>query len=499
MTRSPRALRATLLLFAGLTGAAIAQDGGQLFATYCSACHAPDGKGATGGQFPPLAGSPWVAGEADRAIKVVLHGLQGPVEVAGKNYDLVMPPQGGALPDDQIAAILTHVRSSWGNNAGKVTTEQVKAIRDSLPDRTEMWTQEELLNLHPFPKKEPALKNLISRIYHGEWKKLPDFENLEPVSVEEEHDGIISLKQADKKNLFGMVWEADFIAPKKGKYVFRFACDDGGRIVFDDEVMLEVHGTGPMSGDRTQAAALDLDAGAHPIRVEYYEFMGQEGISISWKGPGKSDWQELTDTNAGKPSNTEPSIPIQATPERAAIYRNFIAGTTPRAIGIGLPGGVNFAYSADHLAPELLWTGKFMDGGRHWTNRGQGAEPPAGDRLIKPTDKPAFPENANFRGYQLDPQGNPTFTVQIAELTVKDQYKASDGKLVRDLSATGKGDPIEILISDLLPVTPGANGEYQLGPQMNLSTTNAEVVLRDGNAFLKLAPGTSTTLTYSWK
>ncbi len=492
-------MRAILCFVAGLTNGALAQDGGQLFATYCSACHAPDGKGATGGQFPPLAGSEWLAGDPDRAIKVVLFGLQGPVEVAGKKYDLVMPPQGGAIPDEQIAAILTHVRSSWGNKASKVSAEQVKAIRDSLAGRTEMWTQDELLKLHPFPKKESALKNLISRTYHGEWKSLPNFGELKAVNVEEEHDGIISLKQADRKDHFGMVWEADFIAPKKGSYTFRFACDDGGRIILNSKTILEVVDIGPMSGARTKTAKLDLDAGAHPLRIEYYEYTGQEGISISWKGPGSRELHELTDLEVRPSSNGPPRIPIEATAERAAIYRNFIAGTTSRAIGIGLPGGVNFAYSADHLAPELLWLGPFMDGGRHWTGRGQGAEPPAGHDLIKPTDNRAFPASAKFRGYQLDPHGNPTFTVQINGITVKDSYRARDGKLIRVLSAQGKGTAIEILLSDLLPVTPDTNGTYQFGPQMTLNPENADIEIRDGQTFLKLTAGSSRTLTYIWK
>lgn len=105
-------LRSLPILIA-LTAAGLAQDGGQLYTTYCSACHGADGKGATGGQFPPLAGSPWVQGDPNRAIKIVLHGLNGPVEVAGRTYNLEMPPQGAAIPDDQLAAILTHVRASW--------------------------------------------------------------------------------------------------------------------------------------------------------------------------------------------------------------------------------------------------------------------------------------------------------------------------------------------------------------------------------------------------
>ncbi|RYD28545.1 MAG: cytochrome c, partial [Verrucomicrobiaceae bacterium] len=85
------------LLFAGHLHA---QDGGQLYATYCSACHGPDGKGVPAANSPPLSDSPWIMGPPDRATKILLHGLEGPVEILGKPYNLTMPPQGAVLPDD---------------------------------------------------------------------------------------------------------------------------------------------------------------------------------------------------------------------------------------------------------------------------------------------------------------------------------------------------------------------------------------------------------------
>ena len=81
---------------------------------------------------------------------------------------------------------------------------------------------------------------------------------------------------------------------------------------------------------------------------------------------------------------------------------------------------------------------------------------------------------------------------------MNDQYKTSDGKLIRVLSSIGKGKTTDILINDQLPFTPGPDGEYQLGTQLTVAADNAHIETRDGKAFLKLAPGTSTTLTYSW-
>lgn len=511
-------IRLWLGLTATLALTATAQDGGQLYETYCGACHAPNGEGATGGQFPPLAGSEWVEGSANRAIQIVLHGMQGPVEVKGKAYNLVMPPQGMMLPDDQIAAILTHVRSSWGNKGDKVTPEMVKKARAKTASRKSPWTAPEILKDYPLPKRESALRNLTSRIYHGKWKKLPKFDELEPQNVEEEHSGMISLNQSDRKNEFGMVWEGEFMAPKDGEYYFRFACDDGGRVLINDEVVLEVHGLGPMNGARTVACKLQFKAGPQPIRVEYYEFSGDQGIGLAWKGPGDKKLKQLTDTAIQRTNSGPSPIPIQPTAERAAIYRNFIADTTPRSIGIGFPGGVNFAYSADHLAPELIWTGDFMDGSRHWVNRGQGAQKPAGENAIKLSAKPALPGTARFRGYQLDAAGNPSFYSTIDAMKLTDVYQASDGKLIRTLSVEGTGEPLPIFISDAFN-NPMVDGSAKVLPQpdgttqtnlkgaMTITVRNAVDVRIETKAIhekgkslsVVLAPGDTATLTYSWK
>ena len=85
---------------------------------HCVTCHQPNGKGLDPA-FPPLAKSPWVSGDPDRLIKLTLYGLMGPLELNGKKYDgqVPMTPFGGMLKDDEIAAVLTFVRNSFGNQA----------------------------------------------------------------------------------------------------------------------------------------------------------------------------------------------------------------------------------------------------------------------------------------------------------------------------------------------------------------------------------------------
>ena len=116
----------------------------------CFACHQPTGMGLPN-MFPPLAGSDWVkAKKVDRLIRIVLHGLNGPVQVNGVPFTTpapLMPPQGTALSDQQIADVLTYVRADFGGGASEVTADQVKAIRDAEKARTVMWTEAELLKI----------------------------------------------------------------------------------------------------------------------------------------------------------------------------------------------------------------------------------------------------------------------------------------------------------------------------------------------------------------
>ncbi len=117
-------------------------DGEEVYLHNCMDCH-QDGAG-TPGLVPPLDGAPWVQGEPDRIIRVLLNGLMGEVVVEGVTYNGVMPGWRNLLSDEEIAAVLTYIRSAWDNDAGPVAPEAVTAIRAATADRTTPWTVEEL-------------------------------------------------------------------------------------------------------------------------------------------------------------------------------------------------------------------------------------------------------------------------------------------------------------------------------------------------------------------
>lgn len=120
------------------------KKGGATYAL-CGGCHQGSGMGVPG-QFPPLAGSDWAMGGTERNIRVVLHGLMGPIKVKGVDFATpnAMPPQGAVLSDQDIANVLTFVRNSWGNKGGVVTKEMVQKVREAEKSRATPWAMAEL-------------------------------------------------------------------------------------------------------------------------------------------------------------------------------------------------------------------------------------------------------------------------------------------------------------------------------------------------------------------
>jgi mono/diheme cytochrome c family protein len=118
------------------------------YQTLCIACHQANGQGLPG-LAPSLVKSEWVQGPASRPVRIVLHGLQGPITVNGTMFasPVVMPPQKDVLDDAAISEVLTYVRNEWGNQAPPVQPADVKAIRESDAARTQPWTAEELMKL----------------------------------------------------------------------------------------------------------------------------------------------------------------------------------------------------------------------------------------------------------------------------------------------------------------------------------------------------------------
>jgi mono/diheme cytochrome c family protein len=138
--------------------------------------------------------------------------------------------------------------------------------------------------------------------------------------------------------------------------------------------------------------------------------------------------------------------------KEAILYRNFLEGSGPRAIGVGYPEKAHLAFDANDLRLATIWQGAFLDATRHWTDRGAGFEPPLGDNIVhlpagvafavleKENDpwpsKSARDLGYRFRGYRLTPDQRPTFLYALGGVQVEDFPNAVAGKPAPSLRRT---------------------------------------------------------------
>ena len=130
---APYKSSAQLESFQPKSGAAAALARGKgVYESVCGICHNSDGTGKPG-QAPALAGSEWVTAKGiNRLAHIPLAGVAGAIKVGGKDWNLNMAAMGAALPDEDVAAVLTYIRTSWGNKAETVTADDVKKVRAEI-------------------------------------------------------------------------------------------------------------------------------------------------------------------------------------------------------------------------------------------------------------------------------------------------------------------------------------------------------------------------------
>jgi mono/diheme cytochrome c family protein len=234
-------------------------------------------------------------------------------------------------------------------------------------------------------------------------------------------------------------------------------------------------------------------------------------------------WLFLADgAKAALPPGTKkqliPLVPVK----EAIIYRNFIEGAGTRAIAVGYPEQAHLAFDANNLRLAMIWQGAFMDASRHWTDRGSGFEPPAGDNVVhfpntvafavlqKPTD--AWPTKSgrdmpdyHFGGYRVTSDERPTFEYTIHGVKIEDfpnAIAATTGSpgLRRTLKLTAEAVVVEGMYfraAAAAKITPLEGGWYQIGelkmriesatpPQIRSSGGQAELLVpvqfKDGRA-----------------
>ncbi len=132
---------------------ALRTEGQAYYSGRCAICHGTNGEGI-GSAGPPLVGSEWVTGPTETLLRIILHGLQGPIEVNGETWDSVMPGHDDqpAFTDEVAAGLLTYLHRAWGHLGRPIDPSFVGEVRAASTDRSTPFTAAELadlpINLH---------------------------------------------------------------------------------------------------------------------------------------------------------------------------------------------------------------------------------------------------------------------------------------------------------------------------------------------------------------
>ena len=132
-----------------LTPEQVVAAGKKSYQQVCATCHQVSGLGVAG-VYPPLVDSEWVVGNEERVIRVLLHGLNGNIEVHGKIYNGAMPAFGKVTGggynwnEAKVSQVLTYIRQEWGNKAAPITKDKVAEVLAKEAARAKPWTAVEL-------------------------------------------------------------------------------------------------------------------------------------------------------------------------------------------------------------------------------------------------------------------------------------------------------------------------------------------------------------------
>jgi hypothetical protein len=347
----------------------------------------------------------------------------------------------------------------------------------------------------------PKLEDLHFSLYLGSWKSLPDFSKLTPLREGKVEDNLVQLQFDDYKNQYGLVFTGKLKA-ESGEYTFFIASNDGARLFVDGQRVVVDDG---IHAARIREGKIRLKSGEHTVRLEYFQADEQAELYLGWRGEdfettALSKWTPPNwKTAASQKKEDFVGMPLQPK-DAPIIYRNFIDGAGNRSIGVGFPGGLHFAWSAETMNLALAWRGAFMDAARHWKNRGGGYQPPAGFDVVRPTDLvppmavlsgaetawPSFtpdqtPEGYRWKGYELDDEGVPAFRYTWNGADVEDRieargsFKEHGAHLLRTIRISGQvPDKAFLLLARTGSVQMGAHGFLVKGDTVQLPSGNFE-------------------------
>lgn len=151
------------------------------------------------------------------------------------------------------------------------------------PETTPTPRPSEPANPAPLPQLPRFQDGLNYRYYEGFWFFIPNFDGLQHVSTGKIMD--VSIAPAQRRSLFGLVFEGFLWVPQTGEYNFFLKSDDGSALRINGNIIVSNDG---LHGPVERSGTVTLSAGAHPIRVDYFQFFGGTSLNLQWSGPGIS-------------------------------------------------------------------------------------------------------------------------------------------------------------------------------------------------------------------
>ena len=163
----------------------------------------------------------------------------------------------------------------------ETTTVKARVFRDGKPMRAATALTVTKVPARPADKPGNVTPGLLFKYYEGEWEKMPDFDSMRPVAAEVAAWIDFDLRKRDEH--FGMRFDGYIKVSRDGVYRFHVTSDDGGLLWIGKELVVN---NGGLHRAVEASGTAALAAGLHPIRLEYFEFIGREALEVVYEGPG---------------------------------------------------------------------------------------------------------------------------------------------------------------------------------------------------------------------
>ncbi|SJZ79718.1 PA14 domain-containing protein [Chitinophaga eiseniae] len=360
---------------------------------------------------------------------------------------------------------------------------------------------------------KPELKAIQYAIYKGSFRQLPDFKTLKPVTTGEAAQ-LTSNLPGLPDNEFLVRYTAMLDVKAAGTYDFNLHTSGGGG-------QLKVNGQ-PLSGSRNRDArgGITLQPGSYPVEVLYAKNVdwAKPSLTLSVRSAAVREFV-LSDLNV--PAD-DPTDPILVAATENTVLRSFMdlrgGARVVHAVSVGSPVKVHYTYDMDHAAPVQAWRGEFLNTTPMWHDRGDGSSRPMGMVRIldnKPamslarlaSAEAAWPSDTagtayRPKGYDLDPEGLPSFRFDIYGAAVTDTFRVLPGNtgLHRNLQVADTQDGLYARIAVADSISQLADGTYMIGDKawyVKMDNNGAKPVIRRQQGKMELIVPVKTAIGYA--